>query len=104
MSESGGFLKFNITLTSEKQMLSLWFFLTLCFMLEILQQTKEFNSDTIKYHNFEFKNWKKKHEKYQNLEGFFQILTHSNYKQTSGIQLEFFTQGLWWEYYSKPKN
>ena len=52
----------------------------------------------------EKKKHQKKHEKYQNLEGFFQILTHSNYKQTSGIQLQFFTQGLWWEYYSKPKN
>ena len=100
MSESGGFLKFNFRQTNAITMI----FFTQGFMLEILQQTKEFNSDTIKYHNFEFKNWKKNHEKYQNLERFFQILTHSNYKQTSGIQLEFFAQGLWWEYYSKPKN
>ena len=35
---------------------------------------------------------------------FFQILTHNNYKQTDGIQLEIFTHALCWEYYSNPKN
>ena len=97
MSESGGFLKFNITLTSDKQMLSLWFLFTqgLCWKyynkpnnLIVIPSNTIILSSKIE----------KKHEKYQNLEGFFQILTHSNYKQTSGIQLEFFTQGLWWEY------
>ena len=36
---------------------------------------------------------KKEHEKYQNLEVFFQILTHGDYKETNGIQLEFFYKG-----------
>ena len=46
MSESRGFSKFQHTLTSDKQMLSIWFFYR-GFMLEILQQTKEFGSHTI---------------------------------------------------------
>ena len=46
MSESGGFSKFEHTLTSDKQMLSIWFFFT-GFMLEILKQTKEFSSHAI---------------------------------------------------------
>ena len=44
----------------------------------------------------------KKPEKCQNQEGFFfQILTHDNYEETNGIQLDFFTQVLCWECYSK---
>ena len=54
----------------------------------------------IRYPTFEFKNWKKRFSKKR----FFQILTHNNYKQTDGIQLEIFTHVLCWEYYSKPKN
>ena len=57
----------------------------------------------IRYPNFEFKNWKK-NLKNVRIWRFFQILTHNNYEQTDGIQLEFFTQVLCWEYYSKPKN
>ena len=33
---------------------------------------------------------KQKQEKYQNLEVIFEILTHDNYEQTNGIQLELF--------------
>ena len=35
--------------------------------------------------------------------GFFQVFTHDNYELTNDSQLYFFfTQALWWEYYSKP--
>ena len=36
----------------------------------------------------------KKHEQCQNLEGFFQILTHDNYEQTNGTQLKIFHTSL----------
>ena len=52
--------------------------------------------------NFESKY--KKSYKMSESEGFFQILTHNNYEQTNGVQLEFFTKALSREYYSKPKN
>ena len=44
----------------------------------------------IKYPNFEFKSWKKKTWQISESRGCFQILTHDNYEQTNGIQLEFF--------------
>ena len=103
MSESGGFLKFNFRQTNAITMI--FFTQGLCW--KYYNKPKNLiviPSNTIILSSKLKKKKKKKHEKYQNLEGFFQILTHSNYKQTSGIQLEFFTQGLWWEYYSKPKN
>ena len=57
----------------------------------------------IKYHNFEFKNWKKLLKNVR-IRSFFYILTNdNNYELTNGIQLEFFAQALCWEYYSKPK-
>ena len=59
MSESRGFSKFQHTLTSDKQMLSIWFFYR-GFMLEILQQTKTLSMAQFKNQNFEFKSWKKK--------------------------------------------
>ena len=68
-------------------MLSIWIFYT-SSMLGILKETREFSSHTIHHipwfrvHEF------KKHEKYQNLGDF---LTHDNYEQTNGIQLEFFS-------------
>ena len=34
----------------------------------------------------------------------FQMLMHNNFQQTNVIQLELFTQALYWEYYSKIKN
>ena len=45
----------------------------------------------------------KKTSKISESGGVYQTLTHDNYEQ-DGIQLEFFTQPLGWEYYSKPKN
>ena len=48
---------------------------------------------------------KKKHEKYQNLEVIFKFLTHENYEQTNGIQLEFFYTSPMLEIrYSRLKN
>ena len=52
----------------------------------------------IKYPNFELKIEKKKKKKKENkrkeknirIWSFFQILTHDNYEQTNGVQLEFF--------------
>ena len=44
----------------------------------------------IKYLNSEFKNWKKKTWKISESGCYFQILTHDNYEQTNGIQLELF--------------
>ena len=41
-------------------------------------------------------------KKSQSLEVFFQILMHDSYEQTNGVQLDFFTQALCWEY-NKPK-
>ena len=63
-------------------------------MLGILQANKRI---------FDFKNWKKKLKNVR-MWRFFQILTHSNYEYTDGIELEFFTQVLCREYYNKPKN
>ena len=48
----------------------------------------------IKYPNFEFKNLKKTW-KISESAGYFQILTHENYEQTNGIQLEpFYTSPM----------
>ena len=84
------FLNFNITLTLDMQMLSIWIFFTqaLCWKYH----SKPENLVVIqfmKYPNFEFKHWKK-HKKCQNLEGFFQILAHDDYEQTNSTQLKFF--------------
>ena len=63
-------------------------------MLGLLQKTKEFSSHII----YQIpKSWVQKLS--QNPEksesgSFFQVLTHDNYEQTNGIQLEFFTQAL----------
>ena len=44
----------------------------------------------IKYPNFEFKFFLKKWQLSESGGVFFQILTHDNYEQTNGIQLELF--------------
>ena len=65
----------------------------------------------IKYPNYEFKNWKqkktnKKTWKISESGGYFQILTHDNYEQTNGIQLELLqqTKGLTHTFFEKSHN
>ena len=72
-------------------------------MLGILQQNKELSSHNfIKDPNSESKNWKKL--KNVRIQRFFLNLTYINFRQTNAINMNFFTQALCWEYYSKPKN
>ena len=88
----------GLALTSDKQMLSVWFFLKQVLCWEYYSKPKNLVVIWfIKYPNFEFIDWKKE-RKISESEGF---LTHDNYEQKIVSNYNFFRQVLSWEYYSK---
>ena len=72
---------------------------SLDFWYSILQQNKEFKKSS---KTLILVQTLKKELKMS--ESGVQILMHNNFRQTTGINIKFFSQALCWEYYSKPKN
>ena len=58
----------------------------------------------IKDSNFESRNWEEKKKTLKDVRIFFQILTYINFRQTNAMKMNFFTQALCWQCYSKPNN
>ena len=73
-------------------------------VLGILQQTEQLSRHTLHQRpQFWVQNLKKSLRRSES-GAFFQILMHDDFQQTNVIELEFLTQALCWEYYSKIKN